>query len=425
MRIEFFHKLVKLFVIIVFVVFSKQGISQEVTKLKEDSAKITMANTTFIEVTKQDSINSLENSPLDIAGNRGIYIVAEDGNLQMRILGSVRFSANIDNKNLISKNSFDSYRIPTGADDVRIYNYYNSLSFSRLGFEVTRKTIKGDFFIRLETDFASPTGSYRIRHAYGLYRNYLIGQSWSLLTNPSSIPPSVDAKGAVGTINIRTPQIRYTRNITEKVSASVGLEYSLPDLNTPDTIDITFVQTIPNITARIKGISKIGPIQLSGIIAPITGIDADSQKNTSFGYGISLSGTFDIKGSSKIQYQGTYGNAIAHFLNPFSGNGQDLAYDPSTSKFSGLNVAGGFLSYGHHWPKGITTHLTFGIAAITNKSFQSGKDYDFSYSISGNAFWQIIDGLRIGIEYLYGQRYNIDHSSGNASRIGILFYYDF
>ena len=102
-----------------------------------------------------------------------------------------------------------------------------------------------------------------------------------------------------------------------------------------------------------------------------------------------------------------------------------MAYNPTTSEFSGFNVVGGFVSYGHHWPKGIISYFTFGIANIANKSFQPGTDYDFSYSISGNGFWQIIEGLRIGAEYLFGQRYNIDNTKGDASRIGILFYYDF
>ena len=102
-----------------------------------------------------------------------------------------------------------------------------------------------------------------------------------------------------------------------------------------------------------------------------------------------------------------------------------MAYNPETSSFNGLNTAGGYVSYGHIWPKGVSSFLSFGIASITNRSYQPMESFSYSYNISGNAFWKIIEGMRIGLEYLYGQRFNLDGSSGKASRIWVLFYYDF
>lgn len=416
----------KVILLFICVFYSKHAYNQERTDYNLDSAKVIISTLDSAQIMIQDTVDrKSENSPLDIGQDRGLYILADEGKLQMRILGSVRFSAFYDNKNLSDKNSFNTYTIPTGNENNTISNYYNSLSFSRIGYEITRKISDHDFFIRIESDFAGPNNNYRIRHAYGQYGNFLIGQTWSLLTNVSSLPSTVDPTSADGSINIRTPQIRYSKQISKKLKGFVALEYSLPDLISPDSVNITFVQTIPNVTAKINGTGNLGLLQLSGIIAPITGIDADGNKNTSFGYGVSLSGTFDIYRTDQLFFQGTYGNSIAHFLNPFRNNGQDMAYDPGTSKFSGLDVAGGFLSYGHLWPKGVSSYLSVGIASITNRSFQPGSDFSYSYSISGNSFWKIVQGLRIGLEYMYGERFNIDGSSGSASRIWALFYYDF
>ncbi len=416
----------KVIILLIFVFTSTLGYNQEKTDSNLDSAKVVVSTPDSEQIAIQDTIDQKrENSPLDIGQDRGLYIVADEGKLQMRILGSVRFSAFYDSKNLLSKNSFSTFDIPTGAANIYISNYYNSLGFSRIGFEITRKISDQDIFIRIESDFAGPNYNYRIRHAYGKYGNFLIGQTWSLLTNVSSLPSTVDPTGADGSINIRTPQMRYSKNISEKLRGSVALEYSLPDLIMHDSIDMTFLQTIPNVTARIRGIGKLGSMQLSGIIAPITGINPDGNKNTSFGYGVSLSGTFEMHQNNQLLFQATYGNSIAHFLNPFRNNGQDMAYDPATSKFSGLDVVGGFLSYGHIWPKDISSYLSVGIASITNRNFQPGSDFDFSYSISGNAFWKIVEGLRIGLECIYGERFDIDGSRGSASRIWALFYYDF
>ena len=44
----------------------------------------------------QDTLAMKKVSPLDIADDRGIYILTKDGNMQLRILGSVRFALNDD-----------------------------------------------------------------------------------------------------------------------------------------------------------------------------------------------------------------------------------------------------------------------------------------------------------------------------------------
>lgn len=366
-----------------------------------------------------------ENSPLDISNDRGIYIIANNGFLQMRILGSVRFSAFYDFRNLESTNSFNTYEIPTGDDNFKLPNYYNSLNFSRLGFEVTRRTSKYDFFIRLEMDFAGVNNSFRIRHAYGSYGRFLVGQTWSLLCNVEALPATVDPFGPVSSIQVRTPQLRLNHRFTENLNAAIALEYSLPDYIPEDSINIRFVQTIPNITFRFSKKGTFGSVQLAGILAPITGVEEGGSKNTSLGYGLSVSGLFNLKASDEILYQFTLGESISHFLNPFSGSGQDMAYDPDTQTFKGVGTLGGWVSYGHHWPKKISSYFSFGIAPLLNRSFELGSDYDFSYDFSFNGFWTISDGLRVGIEFLVGQRYDIDGANGSASRIWALFYYDF
>jgi hypothetical protein len=406
--------------------YSVGAYGQDTENLPQDSAKTVVMLAESQEIIDEDSLEQQrEDSPLDIAIDRGLRILADDGRLQMRILGSIRFSALYDDRNLANKNTFSTYEIPTGTPIFRVPNYYNSLNFSRIGFEITRRTTGGDFFIRLETDFAGPDNHYRIRHAYGQYRNWLIGQTWSLLTNVSSLPATVDPNGPVGAISGRTPQIRYSNQISNLIQYDVALEYFTPDYSSSDTIHISYVQTLPNLAARINARSKFGTVQVSGIIAPLTGIDPNGNRSTSFGFAGSLSGTWELNQHDRILIQGTYGRAIAHFMNPFEGRGQDMAYNPETSTFTGLNSTGGYLSYGHIWPKDISSYLSFGIASISNRYYQPTESYDFSYSISGNAFWKIVEGMRIGLEYLYGKRFNRDNSSGRASRIWALFYYDF
>ena len=60
-----------------------------------------------------DSTKIVEDAPLDIAQDRGLFIIAPDQKMQLRILGSVRYLVVYDELKLQSKNAFNTYEIPT------------------------------------------------------------------------------------------------------------------------------------------------------------------------------------------------------------------------------------------------------------------------------------------------------------------------
>jgi len=233
---------------------------------------------TFVGVNASDTLKTdttriVETAPLDIAQNRGLFIVTPDGNMQLRILGSVRYLVVFDGLNLSSKNAFSTYEIPTGTLNKALPNYYNGLDQTRLGFEVTRKTSKGDIFIRLETDFSGANG-FRIRHSYGTYGKFLFGQTWSLFSHVSALPSMVDFAGPTASIVTRTPQIRYAApDFFKGINLAVGLEYLIPNLNIPDSITAETFQLIPDITIRLDKVLSWGTVQVSGVIPMLSASD--------------------------------------------------------------------------------------------------------------------------------------------------------
>ena len=403
------------------------SISARVYSQEQDTTKSTLSSDGPAEDFELDTIVKQEISPLDIQKDRGLFITASDGKMQLRILGSVRFSALYDMVEMPIKNTFNTFYIPTGGNNKKIPNYYNSLNQSRLGFEVTRKLENIKVFVRLETDFNGPNGEYRIRHAYGQVGNLLVGQTWSLFSNVSSLPATVDGNGPTGSVTLRTPQIRYRGKKFKEMNWSVALEYSQPDLNPQeaDTANLTTIQMIPDITARIQRDGIFGAVQLSAIVTTISTKNSNSEISNSFGYGGSLSGTLDITKEHKILYQLTGGKSISHYISTFSGTGTDAAFNPETNKYESLLSYSGFLSYGFDLNEDITANVSVGSANQVNKSFQLNNAFKNSISLSVDAFWEVIEGARIGLEYSFGQRWDKDGSTGQASRLWALFYYDF
>ena len=345
--------------------------------------------------------------------------------MQLRILGSVRYLVVYDDTDVPSKNSLSTYQIEVGDESQRIPNYYNGLSQSRLGFEVTRKTDKGNVFVRLETDFVGING-YRIRHAYGQYQKFLFGQTWSLFSQITSLPATVGFGGPTGSISVRTPQVRFTsRNIFPASTLSLGLEYFKPDIFVPDSITAKSFQLIPDITARIVKTVNWGSFQLSGIIPILSGKSEEGEYVFRPGWGVSFSTVINSWASGKWYLHAAGGQAITRFFNDLSGHGLDLIFNPETQKSHLPFTFGTYGTYEHHWTDKVFSNFTYGLLILQNEDFTPDDLYHRGNNFRLNTFWSIVEGSRLGFEFIHAFRRNKDGAIGRVNRINLLFYYDF
>ncbi len=368
-----------------------------------------------------------EASALSIGSDRGFFILSHDKLMQLRILGSVRAEFDYNDREMLTRNSFNPYEIPT-TNEMRSPNYYSSLSQTRLGFEVTRSTKDyGNLFIRIEGDFNTTTKSYRIRHAYGQIDKWLIGQTWSLYSNVSYVPPTVNFDGPASSAMLRTPQIRYYHYVNEKIDYNVGVEYSVPDIILIDSISTTsLLQVIPDVTGRIR--YKKGPLKLdfSGIVTTISSRNDSVDKiSYSFGLGGMVAGKYTLNDTEQFYFSANVGRAVSHYINMFSGKGEDATYNANDKNYEAQVSFGGFFAYQRDLSEKFSAYAMFGIEDINNKDFQPDNTYSSSYSVLFDLFWTPLEGAKVGAEYIFGQRFNRGGDRGFAGRFGLLIYYDF
>lgn len=397
-------------------------LSQE--NAETDSTKVNVNYNKTTDAFANDSLYQ-QKEALDIGSDRGLFIISPDQKMQLRILGSVRAAFNYSDQEMNSKTKFNPYEIPTDVSNLSP-NYFASLSQTRIGFEVTRHTKqRGDVFIRIETDFAGAANSFRIRHAYGKFKHLLVGQTWSLFSTVNYQPATVSVDGAAGSINARTPQIRFYGELPKGFQWAAGIEYSNPDFLIPDSINARLIQVIPDITAQIAYHSDVFSCHLSGIATTISGRDSTEKLKYGFGGGLSFAGQFTIKEKNKIFFSVTYGQAIAHFIAVFSGKHQDASYNPNTQKFALSLSTGSFIGYSRTLRKNLIANISAGVASLGKKDFQADDNFSYGYNALVNVFWEPVDGARIGFEYALGQRFDIGGSEGMVNKASMLLYYDF
>ena len=398
------------------------------TEQVKDTANVAQT-ASLVDSVRQDSLERhTEISPLDIGRNRGLFILSSDKLMQMRILGSVRALFNLDNRELEEHNAFNPFELPTD-DRIPIENFYAGLSQTRLGFEVTRRTRKiGDIFLRIEADFLGQSGAFRIRHAYGQVKNFIVGQTWSLFSNVQFLPPTVDVNGPVGSSGLRTPQIRYYRTINERMSWYLGIEYSTPRLNAPDSINTELLQVIPDFAGKIDYKQENLSLQLALLVATLSGRNT-AVANSDVQFKVGFGGTFAAKfraGKVGTFYSSVIaGEAIAHYLDIYGGKGMDAVFNPEQLRFETLRVYSTYVAYSRDLPANLSLNAAFGISAIGEKDFVPDDYYQSSYNAIGNIFWQPVDGARLGVEFVHGRRVDADGSKGYGFRVASLIYYDF
>ena len=294
---------------------------------------------------------------------------------------------------------------------------------SRFGFETSTPTASGPFHTVLEADFYaycnSSTSSdacnrnrLRLRHAYGEYAGWLVGQTWSTFMDVDDGPETVDFNGPIGQPFSRVPMIRYTWNTPTGFSFKGALE------NPPDGAQH------PNLVLSAGKSFDDGAIN-----ARFISFQQTSGSLSTNGTGFAVGGSYKITGDMTLmgQYTQADGDADnyvmmgANYPTVDSGTGS-LLLDKSRGYVLGLtNVFNpkwrATLAYGHvesQWNANDPYALSVG--PLGNKKLDQ---------VHLNFFYTPIKNVDLGAEYIQGKRTTYSGEIGDMSRLDLLGRYSF
>ncbi|HGY55790.1 MAG TPA: hypothetical protein ENK44_08820 [Caldithrix abyssi] len=376
---------------------------------------------------ESDTIVAQDVHPQDSPADRGFLIISADQKAELRIRGSIRVNGAYDFNGLQNQNFFSTVDIPVGDANKTEPRFFMGVNQTRMGIEAKRATPIGDVFIRVEMDFLGVGGNaLRLRHAYGQTEVFLAGQTWTTFSDVSSFPLTVELLGPNSAIIERTVQFRYFRDASEDFRWSVAVESPRPDIGKPDTLQIEpAFQSFPDIAGRLRKYGDWGHVQLAAILRSIVIKSVNNERDGLIGYGGLLTGKINFTERNILLYQAVYGKAISGFIKALSGKGLDVVYNPTTREFETVASVGGYVSYRRIWRPHLSSYFTAGLVKVVNKDFQPGDAFSLSRYISVDLFWEASPGVRLGVEYSWGQRVNKNDESGTANRLSSIVYYDF
>jgi hypothetical protein len=383
-------------------------------------------------VQDRDSLKD-EQQPAPRPGNESLdpkfanYLQIPSTPVLIKFNAKPRVDMTVDNRNSGNDTRFVTEQIPVSTDPEfgggRRFNI-NSKG-SQLSVDVRAPDVDGAPRFYYQNDFfGSGPGEFpfRVRQLYGEVYNIIAGMTFSVFEDPDVWPDTVDYEGPNSAIFARRPLVRYMLPLNNEWQLNFGIEQPSSDIDTSIDPAASPVNRAPDlgVNARWED-TDVGHVQLAvigrrlGVRGPITG------DQSTYGWGLNLSGVINTFGKDSMQLQVTYGEGVFHFSNDNFVNA-DAAFD-NDGRLVAIPYFAAMFGYTHHWTDVWRSTVTYGYVHLRNQALQEPTAYHFTNYTSLNLVWQIRKRLSLGVEGLYGSKEDKAENRGDVYRIqfGVLY----
>jgi hypothetical protein len=348
---------------------------------------------------------------------------------------------------LVTPDRFIVGSIPVTPNDQQSVAAETSLTANqtRVNFDYRQRAKGESLRAFVEGDFFGDANTFRLRHAFGQYKDLLAGKTWSAFYDAEASPEEVDFEGINGHVLLRQTQVRYFPKIGEDLQLMVSLEDPSPQVTGGEG-----VSQVPDLVASIRrnwfGRWHIkSAVLLRQIRANVNaGADNNGQECTpetgttpgqpdgngciaianagsnakTNGWALTLSGKVKVPlfgENDNLLWQLNYGEGLGRYLTDLASiesletdGGQDGIINATNGTLAALPVFGGYVAYQHWWARVSRLRSNFILAMIdiNNLDYQPNSAYKQTQRIAANLIWSPIPSIDLGGSYLWGKRIN-------------------
>lgn len=278
-------------------------------------------------------------------------------------------------------------------DGARDRNTRTEVRQTRLGFRTSTDTDFGTLKTVVEGDFfggGGGAGAFRIRQAHGSVGGFLAGFTWTNFMPIESYPGTVDFQGPAGIPFARVGQVRYTHDFGN----GFGVSGSIED-------DVSADATRFAVTAAANYTFDKGFVKLAAISREFQGVGGDDVS----GFGFNLSGNYAPWEGGLVQASFTQGEGIGSLM-VFGG----------ADVFAGeaVETTGVTLAVNHAFNDKFRVGAAYGLRDI---DAGAATDTEQLETVHLSAFYNPLDRVTLGLEYVTGERQLFDGRARRADRV--------
>jgi opacity protein-like surface antigen len=282
---------------------------------------------------------------------------------------------------------------------------------SRFGFETSTPTGVGTFNTKLEMDFYAYDGGrnrLRLRHAYGEYAGWLIGQTWSTFMDLDNLPETVDFNGPIGAPFSRRTMIRYTY-----ADAKDGNKFTVALEDPEDQFGGgSSNEKMPQLVARFDKTFGWGAVN-----ARVLAHEKRSATETKRGFGVGLGASYKL--TDKDVLMGQYTRVDGDVDQLYGSNGYAISEAGAISfdKNQGL-----VLGYAKTFSDQLRGTVVLGLNR--GKSAQALDNRSLTQFHLG-MIYSPLKNVELGGELILGKRKTFNDETGTMSRFDLMGRYSF
>lgn len=337
-------------------------------------------------------------------------LIIEGRGITSKIGGYIKGDLIYDLNPIDNTDTFDTTSIPVGAPS-RTNSRFHARQ-TRLSLDTRWSTARRPVRVFVEGDFFSDQDQFRLRHAYGEVGPLLVGQKWTTFTDVAAAPATLDFEGAVSTVNRRQAQVRWTEPILDDaLTLAVAVEDTRFIIEAPPGVTGDARSPSPDFIARLRLQEDWGQFQIAGLYRlggfQPTGMSVE----VGSAWGVNLTGVIPLSEDDKVYYQIIAGEGIGSYRGLPDATPDSL----TTSKLLGL--FGWMVGLTHEWNDDFSSNFTYAENSLDVSSFQDPSDVRRTTYLAANVIWSPLERVKVGVEYLYGLRENVDKRVGVANRL--------
>jgi hypothetical protein len=262
--------------------------------------------------------------------------------------------------------------------------------------------------------------TFRLRHAWGEYKKWGAGQTWSPFMDPDVFPNSIEYWGPSGMVFFRNVQLRFMP-MQGKNEFFVALERpgasGDPGVFSTSS-ELTGVQgrfPLPDLSAHYRRTADWGHFQVAGILRKIKWDDLTPTptdiSGSATGWGINLSSNVKIAGDT-LRLQFVYGEGIANYMNDAT---SDVGATGGVDVGEALPVTGIVAFYDCNWSSIWTSSFGYSMIDIDNSAAQDTTAFKRGQYALVNLLNNKVENLMWGFEVQWGKRENFMDGLANIN----------
>lgn len=356
--------------------------------------------------------------------------MSKDANLAMGIGGCVRLRGYFDWGGAIPSSGFAPYLIPMTPDPTNMRQLGATPAGSTLFFRVLgRNKALGEYQLYIEANFNGYQGrDFHLKKAYALINDFTIGYANSTFSDPSALPPTVDAQGPNNKISPTTTLFRYMPTFKNHWTVAASVEMPSDQLAVDNVSTKKVTNYVPDFALFAQYQWARGQhVRLAGILRTLSYRDLLTSKNHNVaGWGVQLSSVAHPAYPLTTYVTASYGKGYQSLCGDMMIGAYDLVGDPDRR-----GVLYAPASYG--WCVGVQYNFRpnlFMSASVSENRYLPSKavsssEYKYGICSDVNVFWNVTPRIQLGAEFDLGMRRNFSGEHRWARRIGAMAQFSF